>query len=59
MMLLPFGRFGDSLTPCVRFGDVADGGLPTADVTAACRYLTEVGVLREVVPDRWFALVQD
>ncbi|MEV6306949.1 hypothetical protein AB0M02_46660 [Actinoplanes sp. NPDC051861] len=39
--------------------EAADGGLQTADVTAACRYLAEVGELREVVPRRWFALVQD
>lgn len=39
--------------------EAADGGLETADVNAACRHLAEVGALREVVPERWFALVQD
>jgi hypothetical protein len=39
--------------------EAADDGLQVADVNAACRYLVEAGELREVVPDRWFALMED
>jgi hypothetical protein len=38
--------------------EAADGGLGIADLNAACRDLAEAGALREVVAERWFALVE-
>ncbi|MEV4538946.1 hypothetical protein AB0J82_34755 [Asanoa sp. NPDC049518] len=39
--------------------EAADDGLQAAEVNAACRHLVGSGELREVVPDRWFALKAD
>ena len=39
--------------------EAAAGGLGAAEVNVACQSLVAAGVVREVVPGRWFALAED